>query len=350
MPCFDPHSPKHTPGWRQRGRLPDLVPPWAHPSPHPQLTHTLLNPHLQVGDNVDGYLTWFPVGDKTILALQAGGLLVEYGETVCRHVSVRPMEGVKGMGPARSMSPLGACSPLGPERRLDSWADWTVSRWVGTPSSGARGMTSTRADSCAFARACPRLPTQAGSAQGSRPRSSTSLVIPCHSLSPTPPTCLSRSRIDMATAAPYGLVTRVPEDCAVQLVGANGLPATREDGSDVAEVRIIEADGAFGEEREESGLLTGVQPLPALYLVQRWFLSFAQAACSLPLPSPSVPSPRPQAPCARLSPATPRAASSACTNPTSGASSSSRRKSRKRRRRRQQLLVRAARWPCRREG
>lgn len=120
----------------------DLAAAWADPSAPVPVTpedQLLCDPDAgwlcsqldcKVGDNVDGYLTWFPVGDKTILALQAGGLLVEY---------------------------------------------------------------------------------------------------------------------DMSTAAPYGLVTRVPEDCAVQLVGADGLPASRDDGSDVAEVRIIEADGSLRE-------------------------------------------------------------------------------------------------------
>lgn len=48
---------------------------------------------------------------------------------------------------------------------------------------------------------------------------------------------------DMATAAPLGLVTKVPESCSLQLLAADGSPAAREDGSDVAEIRIYEANG-----------------------------------------------------------------------------------------------------------
>ncbi|PNW84648.1 hypothetical protein CHLRE_03g152900v5 [Chlamydomonas reinhardtii] len=52
---------------------------------------------------------------------------------------------------------------------------------------------------------------------------------------------------DMATAAPLGLVTKVPESCSLQLLAADGSPAAREDGSDVAEIRIYEANGELRE-------------------------------------------------------------------------------------------------------
>ncbi|KAG2492808.1 hypothetical protein HYH03_008968 [Edaphochlamys debaryana] len=52
---------------------------------------------------------------------------------------------------------------------------------------------------------------------------------------------------DMATAAPIGVVTRVPEDCRLELVSAQGGPSGRDDGADVAEIRVIEADGSLRE-------------------------------------------------------------------------------------------------------
>ncbi len=51
---------------------------------------------------------------------------------------------------------------------------------------------------------------------------------------------------DMATSAPIGLVTRVPDACSLHLLRADGAPAEQEDGSDVATVRVLEADGESG--------------------------------------------------------------------------------------------------------
>ncbi|KXZ48613.1 hypothetical protein GPECTOR_26g516 [Gonium pectorale] len=84
----------------------------------------------KVGDNSSGFVTWYPVGSATILALQAGGLLIEY---------------------------------------------------------------------------------------------------------------------DMASAAPIGLVARVPEESSLRLLRADGSPSEREDGADVAEVQVLEPNGEVRE-------------------------------------------------------------------------------------------------------
>ncbi|PNW74215.1 hypothetical protein CHLRE_13g589870v5 [Chlamydomonas reinhardtii] len=52
---------------------------------------------------------------------------------------------------------------------------------------------------------------------------------------------------DMATAAPIGLVTKVPESCRIELVRSDGSSAAAEDGSDVAELRVYEASGVLRE-------------------------------------------------------------------------------------------------------
>ncbi|EFJ48704.1 hypothetical protein VOLCADRAFT_104564 [Volvox carteri f. nagariensis] len=92
----------------------------------------------KMGDNSSGFITWYPVGSETILALQAGGLLIEY---------------------------------------------------------------------------------------------------------------------DMSSAAPMGLVTRVPEDCSVAMLGPGGRPAEREDGGDVEEIQVLEPNGELRESipRNSSG-------------------------------------------------------------------------------------------------
>lgn len=150
----------------------------------------------------------------------------------------------------REPSGLGACSSRSFEQRLDGGAVFAL---VLEHSSGTPRPSITRAGArVRWREKIPRdcLPVQAlPKAHAQAPR---------HPMSPifTPYLCLSRPlHADMSTAAPYGLVTRVPEDCAVQLVGADGLPASRDDGSDVAEVRIIEADGACGKEWEEEETL-----------------------------------------------------------------------------------------------
>ncbi|GLC68750.1 hypothetical protein PLESTF_000732800 [Pleodorina starrii] len=84
----------------------------------------------KMGDNSSGFITWYPVGSETILALQAGGLLIEY---------------------------------------------------------------------------------------------------------------------DMSSAAPIGLVTRLPEGCSLELLGEDRQPAQREDGADVAEVLVREPNGDLRE-------------------------------------------------------------------------------------------------------
>ncbi|GIL77319.1 hypothetical protein Vretifemale_6793 [Volvox reticuliferus] len=111
----------------------------------------------KVGDNSSGFITWYPVGYKTILALQAGGLLIEY---------------------------------------------------------------------------------------------------------------------DMSSAAPVGMVTRVPEGCSLVLLGANGQPAEQEDGADVAEIRVLEPNGELREAipRNSSGAFFRI------YQPNKWRLKRQQAA------------------------------------------------------------------------
>ncbi|KAG2491261.1 hypothetical protein HYH03_010467 [Edaphochlamys debaryana] len=77
---------------------------------------------------------------------------------------------------------------------------------------------------------------------------------------------------DMATAAPIGLVTRVPEDCRLQPVTAQGSPCAREDGADVAEIRVLEADGSLREAlpRNSAGAFYRV------YQPNKWKLKRAQ--------------------------------------------------------------------------
>ncbi|GLC33772.1 hypothetical protein PLESTB_000113900 [Pleodorina starrii] len=48
---------------------------------------------------------------------------------------------------------------------------------------------------------------------------------------------------DMPTAAPIGLVARVPEGCSVELVGPGRQPPQREDGADVEEVLLRQPNG-----------------------------------------------------------------------------------------------------------
>lgn len=50
---------------------------------------------------------------------------------------------------------------------------------------------------------------------------------------------------DMATTAPIGLVTRVPDGCSLQLLAAGGAaPQPLHDGADIAAIRVVAADGA----------------------------------------------------------------------------------------------------------
>jgi hypothetical protein len=48
---------------------------------------------------------------------------------------------------------------------------------------------------------------------------------------------------DIASAAPIGVVTRVPDECSVKPLAAHGGAPARDDGSDVAEILILGEQG-----------------------------------------------------------------------------------------------------------